>query len=510
MLNDSEIARRVGSKIEVRTVGMRIQWKLDALTCSDGHTAEGSFSCIVRGLPDTNEQKMLEEALLGSRSVVTFTDVADYFRGAIESSARNFARGIEAESILSEQYRTALGKTVMDAAKAVAFGCGLELLPPVQIDLESASLRQQKAEILQRQAAERRAADQAQQINRSAELFRQFESIRKSAPELSPSEILQQIGIPDRAELLRSLLLASAQNSQRQQLWAVAGPYLIKIDRAAASPRAELIPVPATLGPLRSVQSDGAGGLLIGCRSGVMRLDPNRPDFAAIYPDQEVTSQLGFNAAVLANDRIWGAHGEAGLVCWKLDQTSAPAVAIRPKDASVANFSPRNLAISDRGRPIFSSGGKLLTLNESNEAKTIDEISSAIVAVIARDRSIATIHENGMVCTRENADAEVCRQQRTGKVSTAASLPWLEDQRVLLATEDGPILCAGFDDELITQYASPYLSLRIVVGAADTVAAVTSDRQRIVLWHSWAGNKPFAEIHLAGIARHRVADLAFA
>jgi len=62
----------------------------------------------------------------------------------------------------------------------------------------------------------------------------------------------------------------------------------------------------------------------------------------------------------------------------------------------------------------------------------------------------------------------------------------------------------------VTQYASPHRGLRAVAAAADTVAGVSGDRQRLILWKSWDGRKPFAEIHLANVARHRVADICFA
>jgi hypothetical protein len=49
-----------------------------------------------------------------------------------------------------------------------------------------------------------------------------------------------------------------------------------------------------------------------------------------------------------------------------------------------------------------------------------------------------------------------------------------------------------------------------VTGSAEVVAAVSADRQRVILWNSWDGRKPAAEVFLAGLARHRVADVAFA
>ncbi len=122
-----------------------------------------------------------------------------------------------------------------------------------------------------------------------------------------------------------------------------------------------------------------------------------------------------------------------------------------------------------------------------------------------------TAHADGQICSWSAETWEItCRQRRSGNVLAAAALPWLGDVRLLLATETGGILCVGPDDEVLTQYSSPYQGLRIVAAVADKIAAVTSDRQRIMIWHSWDGKKPFLDLYLYGMAKHRIADISFA
>ncbi len=87
----------------------------------------------------------------------------------------------------------------------------------------------------------------------------------------------------------------------------------------------------------------------------------------------------------------------------------------------------------------------------------------------------------GQLCTIAFGEAGLpCVQRRAGKITAAAAMPWLGQTRILLATDDGPIVCLAPEDELVTQYASAYSALRIVTAGADRIAAVTSDRQRIV------------------------------
>jgi hypothetical protein len=81
---------------------------------------------------------------------------------------------------------------------------------------------------------------------------------------------------------------------------------------------------------------------------------------------------------------------------------------------------------------------------------------------------------------------------------------------LLLATDEGPVCCVGVDDSLVTQYVSPHRALKALAATNGLVAGVTGDRQRIVLWHSWDGKRPVADVHVGAQTKHRVADLCFA
>lgn len=510
MLQDSELARRIDGKIQIRPGGLRLRWELSELVTADGHTAQGVFTSTVRALPEPNEVKMLEEALLGGGSVARGTDVVAHFATSILAASRRYARQCDAQTLVGDDGRRGMLAVLLETASAVAFGCGIEMILPAQVDLDCSTLKKQQIEATEREAARRRVADQVDHLRRSAELFGQFEAIRASAPELSPGQVLSRIGAADQADVFRAIVATSAKNAGRARLWAVAGPYLISVE-GKDSPRAQVIAALDDLGPLRSVRGDGSGGLLLGCRAGVVRMNPDSPKDAGKYRDPDVNSQLGFNSAIFTDDRIWAAHGEAGLVCWKVDEPEKPHYALRPASAGIAGFSPRNLQRLASNRLIFSSGRQLFVVAGDAPPTPIGQrADSDVIAIFLRSGRILTAHSDGQVCSwlPDNLQLE-CRQRRAGRVAAAAVLPWLGDARLLLATEDGPIICVGPDDELITQYTSPYRGLRMVGGAADAVAAVTPDRQRLVLWHAWDGRKPFADLHIYGTARHRIADISF-
>ncbi|MGD0388862.1 MAG: hypothetical protein ABSC42_07905 [Tepidisphaeraceae bacterium] len=510
MLRDSEFARRTETGIQIRPGAIRLRWDLTELATSDGHLARGAFTGSARALPEPNELKMLDEALLAFRSVVTLADVVAHFAEAISAAARKHARGVDAQTLLGDEGKQALTTALMQAAGAVAFSCGIEMLPPAQVDLDCPTLQRQRFEEMQRQTAQRRAADQVDHLRRSAELFGQFQAIRAAAPQLSPGQVLSRITVADQADVFRAAVLASAQKHGGAKLWAVAGSNLVRID-SGESARPEILDVPLDLGPLRSVRGDGTGGLLLGCRAGVLRVNPASPADAAQYRDPETTSQLGFNAAVILGDFLWAAHGEAGLVCWNPDQPDKPRISIRPGSSTIPSFSPRNLARFDSNRLILSSGRQMIVASQDGSLTPIAPLADAdIVAIYPQPGRILTAHADGQICSWNADELKLdCQQRRAGRINAATVLPWLGDARLLLATQDGPVICLGPDDELLTQYSSPYQGLRIAAAAADAVAAVTSDRQRVILWHSWDGRRPYADLYLYGLTKHRIGDIAF-
>jgi hypothetical protein len=364
---------------------------------------------------------------------------------------------------------------------------------------------------MQRKLVERRAAGQAEHVQRAAELLRQFQSLRDAAPGLSPGKVLEQVSPADRGSMLETLLLASASQGEGQLLWAVAGPNLVRIDPRTSPPKCELLPLPTDLGPLRSVQAgeiDGSRVLLIGGQSGVMVADPHNPAEAKRYADRDVTSALGFNSVVTTGGMIWATHGQAGVVAWHVGQFDKPAFTIRPQGAGEG---PRNAVALDDSRILYSTAGAVFSADRAGTTSGGVTSVPTVIHIAIESDSVFLIRADGTI---DHLDRDTLQRSSSarhcGDVTAAATLPWLGTNRLLLATADGPICCVGADDPLVTQYTSVHQGLRARAATGDVIAAISPDRQRLVLWKTWETRQPAGEIHIAGIARHRAADVCFA
>ncbi len=523
MLGTREIARRrrTDGQLELRRQALRCRLSLRGLVASDDHLIDVTFSCSMQALDERAEREMLAETFLSRSEVVTIDDVIEHFSQPLREALSRLIATQAGEYWLAEASRAAVVETLRGAAKPVAFNCGIELLAPFEASIESPTLQRQRIDQMQRKLAERRSAGQVEQVQRAAELLKQFQSLRDAAPAgVSPGALLDSLSPADRGSMLETLLMAAASDATAM-LWAVAGPDLIKIDprqpqwaghlsgKPGESP-AQLIPLPTDLGPLRSVQAgemDGRRGLLVGAQIGVMFVEPSSPQNAVRFRDvNEIATSLGFNSVAANDAMVWSSHGDAGVVGWTIGENDKPCVALR------AARGARNLATLPDRRIVYSVEGNAFVATAEGSASTVGGGGAPIVFVGVDGEVITLARGDGTV---ERIDATSLQpidriERRAGEVTAAGTLPWLGTTRLLLATADGPIVCVAAHDTLVTQYVSSHRGLRAVAACADTVAALSGDRQRIILWKTWNGRQIAGEIHIASLARHRAADVCFA
>ena len=155
-MKENELARVVsggsasGVSLELRSYPMRLRWPLSGAITADHQSLQCLFSCAVRGLTDPTEQRMLREVLVRSESAVTGADVISHFAPSLRRAVAERVSGNGVEFWLSKDGHAALAETLKKSAEAVAFGCGLEVIGPFDLKVESQSFEQQQLREMQR------------------------------------------------------------------------------------------------------------------------------------------------------------------------------------------------------------------------------------------------------------------------------------------------------------------------------------------------------------------------
>ena len=533
-LGDRELARRVGDKVEVRPHPLRLRVRFDDLPCADSHLLRVHFACSVELADNEIDRRVFAETFLSTRSSVTEKDLVEHFTPALRTALAHNTAQRPAEQWMLASAHEELSRAVRKAAEPLEFDAGLKLLAPFELTCESDSLKREQVEQMQRNLAEKRAAGQLQHVQHSAELLKQFQALRQSAPELSASAILQTLSAADRADMYEALLHAGERENELC-LWAVAGNDLLRIEPRTASPKVERIGLDA--GPFRSVQADELNGkrvLLLGGRDSVVIFDS--ADRTPVIRDVALglTPQLGFNRVVVHNDRVWATHGELGICAWNSDGSPHATLAIgqlpaptfnRPSSrvsgsiqtiASVQQpaqpAGPRNIAVLDQARLILSVGNRLALIDADTSAVSPipGEIQADVLAIFPDRERIVIVHDNGTIHLRSAQTLELIEERpRAATLCSTTLLPWLGETRLLLAHADGCIDCIGLDDSVVTEYRSAHREIKDIAASPTTIAAVTGDRSRVILWHAWEGTQPFAQVHVSALTRRRAGDVCF-
>lgn len=536
------IASRQDGRIEIQPQPVRLHWQWTDLVASDGHTLHVDYSCSLHVRPEPVERQMLAEIFLHTADEVSDDTIQKHFSPALQAAAQDMLGQSPAAQCLEKSAQDALRQALLASANRIAFSCGLEIIPPVQVIVACPSLAHQRTTELQRTLAREHARQREADLTQSAQSLSQFLDLCRQMPQLSASTALQRVNPEDQAALLESLFRAGCPRPARW-LMAVAGHQLLRIDLAASKPIIKSIELPASLGPLRSLHRQGdSSQWLIGAQRGIWQgVVEDEPASAPCWIPYEYPhcSALGFTTPLRWRDRVWACHSEVGLIAWPVALDEAPCLSRSIDDPAdlpsipanlVMNLStlggaPRGLVVLDDNRLLLGINGRLARVNADAQFELSADDGPRIIGIWPLPGRVRVIHEDGTCIDRDRQTlAEIDRLSLGHRISAVAPLPWMDrssaeaaspnqplwEHRLLLATAQGPILCMGGDDSLITHYLSAFPGSRMVAGGAGLIAALSADRQHAIVWQAWNGRRPHLELPLASFAHHRLADIAIA
>lgn len=497
----AQLVVKTAQGLWIRPEPLRIAFAFNDLVSNDGHQLHVSFGVVVRVVNRPAEIQILTESLLSSAADVNANHVLAHFNPFLRASLAATAGKLTGQECLEINGKLKLEQAVLDGAKKAAFSCGLEVIPPCPIEIESPSIASQRAQSQRREV-------QRQALEQTAELFKKYEEIRKNSPSLSPGQVLEQLDPASGASLLQSLFTASAGQGKTDFLYVVAGPSLARFNLTEPKVTPVNLPVPQSLGPLRSLTRQTNGEVLVGARDGIYALNIADPANSIAFVVPNSSWETGFNRAIRWNEYYLATHSEAGIVCWR--EPSQPLFVLPP--TQLLGESPRNLMALDDQRLIFSSGAGLFTLKIVDEKPAIEQVSPPATGEVLwmgrlNDR-LLILSKDGNLQHRDAGNLKPTEHRSLGTALSAGTLmPWLDSSRLLAAEDGGRLLCVGLEDSLTSQFVCGYAGYRQVVATQDRVAALTVDRNRILIWNAGEPARPALDLHIPSLCRHRAADL---
>ena len=466
----------------------------------DGYQTRVEVELPVRLHDSPVDRRAFADRFLRFSPVGTAEQVAEYLRPQLD---RNIAAAVGERGVGELMDGQALGEVaeaLKSAARKPLFAAGLELDGEPVVRLGSADWQRRRVE---------EAADAARiaAAEREGELLRRFEDIRRQNPDVPAGALLMGLPSGERVDALRALLKAAGAR-QKSRLFAVAGDSLYEIDVSAD----QVLPIrlSSELGPLRSVRTirhKGAAHLLVGARDGVYLVDPSAPESAETFDAEVEGSPFGFSH--LAYDEtsgvVYATHADVGLVCWQIDLGTQTVLG--PVDFH--GQAPRQVdAVGPQVH--VAAGGQLWQVGADFKPQAIPGLGGEPVALlVGTDRELLVVRPSGTVAAISRSDGRVTEVTSKGDVaSVGAGLPWLGEMRLVLGDGFGTSLAQiGPHDDVRMAMHDSQGPFKAIAAAPDVVAAISSDRNRLVCWRPWE-ERPFADLHTISRMRSRLADVA--
>ncbi|MBU0616357.1 MAG: SMP-30/gluconolactonase/LRE family protein [Planctomycetes bacterium] len=332
---------------------------------SQGNLVDATCELLVRWQAREDDLAALERSLLSE--LLTLQRLASVVADAGGLVAlRQFIRERSAEKLVREDMRDELLSALREQLRKFAFETGMELDRIARLEFVSESFERQAA--LKRDTRRRveriRAAklvDAAalaatkRRLGDLGDILERLKSAAAGEEKTQWHQLLPALSPADRGRLLENLWRLTPDRHVAAAIVVVTGSECLWLDPANPERIARRVTLSSELGGLRAVTfSREKDWLLVGAASGVWALDADTGELAArfVVPDIE-PPRTGFNAAVVAGDRLYATSSELGCWSWSLDDPADAKPILVPEGGVPKRI--RTVVATDDGRVLFAA-----------------------------------------------------------------------------------------------------------------------------------------------------------
>ncbi len=471
---------------------------------ASGHPVSATVELLLRCAARDDDLAALDQVLLADDELTLAGLTEAVVRAGAPAELQRFVRERPAAQLVQEDLREKLLESLGDGLKRFLFSAGLTLERLGQVELTSPMLAEHAA--LERDAARRVREIEARDMVEQAALAatrRRLDDLSGLFAKLSQAagsdtgghwaELLPALTPAERGRLLENLWRVTPDQHVAQAVVVVAGYACVWLDPANPEQVLQRRTVDAALGGLRAVSfCRERGWLLVGAARGVWALSAADREIVARYEVPDAGQpRTGFNAAVVAGERLVATHSQLGCWSWPVGQPDQASAILRPSEGKPKTI--RAVTVNSRGEAVFAADDCVHVVSASGETV---HVTSPLTASIT---CLATFGEDIFAGT---SDGRVYRQCPAGHAGLADADVWTLVHRARIVPESIVVRCWGDLIELVVPAGaegvcgvyeeagvvarlleSP-VPIRRAWASDDAIVGLSENRDRLVVLHS--------------------------
>lgn len=510
----------------VRTVPLAVTWDNLTARSIDHYQCSARITLRVSLVPDASELNGFRRNVIGTSRVARVSTVAQYLLDPVKQALSVIAEGRGVEVLIDSGTSEAVAAELAEALKGPAFSAGMKIERPITVQFDSPVYRQvrrtreesrRKREALSADRRIEMAAEEAQRQHAEhlATLLADLRNQADSAPGVDLAEVLRTFPEADRGSLYTALLCTGENDEETESIVVASGGELLWFAPRSSDTPLRRMPVPDSVGAVRSVQiqidASNQRLLLVGAARGVHELVSGGGGEPIVYRAQtDADVRGGINAVTLAGDNIIASHSELGLLCWKRG-SDAPADQLqieRTRDAQAVRC-----VQFFNGDVYFSADACVYKLRADDPAgsPTAFTGSRSLITSICPTRDVlyaGNAHGDILYWAGNAADApEILHagRDRSAESVTLTDSGGLE--RLYYTDTSTAVFARVVGDSFSCRYEAGGQTLRRVEVARDVVVATNDARDRLICWSPGDAARPYAVIGVSRITGHSIQDV---
>jgi hypothetical protein len=487
-----------------RAITVPVDIEDDPAAC--GNLVSGVCEVLVRWEPRDVELAALGRTLLAKGDLTLEKLARAFVDGGGRAALRRFIGAQPAATLVREDLRPGLLEALLERV--------------AKLELSSDTLRVQEAR--RRAAAERLERIEARgvveqaalaatkrRLDHLSDVLGKLESIAAGDQKMHWHDLLPTLSPADRGRLLENLWRITPDRHVADAIVVVAGNGCLWFDPAEPERIARRITLPNELGGLRSVTfSPQKRWLLVGAAGGVWALDADAGAVAAKFAVPDITPpRTGFNAAVIAGERLFATSSQLGCWSWSVADPSDARGVLVPEGGVPRRV--RAVVATDDARVLFGADETVHVCDaETGEAGPLGNPGGVIQCLTLLEEQVYAGTADGRLF-RGNVGRPgewTLVHQSLGPIESVAGRRW-SDLVELVVPAGARGICGIYAEQgIVTYLLESATPIRRAWACDDVVVGLNDLRDRLVVMNANLPERTGREACIARLTSQTIQD----